>query len=126
MSYLVETGEHQLWKRHVDQLKTLADAKPVDGRDVVSPDSTDTHEDFKVSIPSPADISPAIYPLAMEIRKSRLCLRPTLSVRLLIVTRDDIELLRSISVSVMERTELSGEECGKLRLMYFVLCMQCY
>ena len=50
---------------------------------------------------------------------------PTLSVRLLIVTRDDIELLRSISVSVMERTELSGEECGKLRLMdmYFVLCM---
>ena len=60
MSYLVETGEHQLWKRHVDQLKTLADAKPVDGRDVVSPDSTDTHEDFKVSIPSPADISPAI------------------------------------------------------------------
>ena len=60
VSYLVETGEHQLWKRHVDQLKTLADAKPVDDRDdVASPDSSDTHEDFEVSIPPPADVSPA-------------------------------------------------------------------
>ena len=37
----------------------MADAKPVEGRDVASPDSSDTHEDFEIPIPPPADICPA-------------------------------------------------------------------
>ena len=33
VSYVIETGEYQLWKCQVDQLsmKTLADSKPVEG-----------------------------------------------------------------------------------------------
>lgn len=49
VSYLVETCEHQLWKRHVDQLKTLADSTPVEGRNTASSDSS---EDFDIRIPT--------------------------------------------------------------------------
>ena len=57
VSYLVETGAHQLWKRHVDQLKTVADPRPVEDRDVASSNSS---EDFEIRIPTPADTVPVV------------------------------------------------------------------
>ena len=49
----METAEHQLWKCHVEQLKTLADSAVVEGQELAStgpPDDTD----FDVPRPAPA------------------------------------------------------------------------
>ena len=54
VSYSVETAEHQLWKHHVDQLKTLADSVVVEGQDLAS---TGPAEDVDFEIPQPAPVT---------------------------------------------------------------------
>ena len=54
VSYSVETAEHQLWKRHVDQLKTLADSVVVEGQELAS---TGPAEDADFEIPQPAPVA---------------------------------------------------------------------
>ena len=54
VSYLVETTEHQLWKRHIDQLKALADSA-VEGQGHTS---TDPPSDADFDVPRPAPVVP--------------------------------------------------------------------
>ena len=54
VSYLVETTEHQLWKRHIDQLKALADSA-VEGQGHTY---TDPPSDADFDVPRPAPVVP--------------------------------------------------------------------
>ena len=56
VSYLVETAMHQLWKRHVDQLKTLADSVVVKGQDLASTGPTED-VNFEISQPAPVALT---------------------------------------------------------------------
>ena len=58
VSYLVETTEHQLWKRHIDQLKALADSA-VEGQGHTS---TDPPSDADFDVPRPAPVVPTTPP----------------------------------------------------------------